>query len=359
MRKKKALIPMLAMLLVFTGCMGESDVNKDVELQDEETSVLSYNTVLCDRGDVECILDLSLVYDVTRTEEYSFGVDGEKVENLYVEKGDLVSEGELLAVLGSENIESRIKETEYKIRKKQLQISQTLENKQFEIDRENDLYTYTSKEGKDRTDHREKLESIDNKYASSLRTLQDDLTILQMQLEETKEYFEASHIYAGMNGIVYYIKTALKGSTTTADEAVIKIYDPDSSKFICDDVSAGEYFNDSDTYTLVCGYGSKQQLIDVKTTDREAWVDEIYFAPQGEYPDLEISDTGHIYISTDMKKNVLRIPVECLHLSEDRYYVYIIDKDNVRRMRFIEPGLIGDEYIEVISGLTEGEPVVK
>ena len=356
--KKKSIALMLALGLVLTACGSETEVNKDITLMDEESSGLSYELVSVDRGEVVVTKDVVCIYDVTDIEEYSFKMDGETVSEVNVEKGDLVTKGQLLATLESEDTEGTIKEIKFNISRDELKLKQIDETKALLISQENEAFDSTDEQYDARVAHRENLENIEKTYASSIRTLEDELTILNLRLEEAEEYLEASRIYAGMDGVVSYVKVALEGSTTTDGENVIKIYDTASSKFICDDVSAGEYFDADETYTLVSGYGSARQEMLVQPVDMDSWTDEIYFSPIDEIPTLEINDKGHIYIVTDEAQNVLRLPSDCIHLSGEKPYVYVIDSDGVRRMKFIETGLVGDEYTEITGGLSEGDAVV-
>ena len=56
--------------------------------------------------------------------------------------------------------------------------------------------------------------------------------------------------------------------------------------------------------------------------------------------------------------NVLSIPVEALLQDRDQYQVYYLDEENVIHVQPIEIGLIGEDLVEVKSGLDEGGEVV-
>jgi membrane fusion protein (multidrug efflux system) len=63
--------------------------------------------------------------------------------------------------------------------------------------------------------------------------------------------------------------------------------------------------------------------------------------------------TARVILTLGLKKNVIAIPRDALLDS----YLFVV-KDSVAERRDIEVGLIGDEYIEVLAGLSEGEKVV-
>ncbi|GAI56771.1 unnamed protein product, partial [marine sediment metagenome] len=67
--------------------------------------------------------------------------------------------------------------------------------------------------------------------------------------------------------------------------------------------------------------------------------------------------TADIIIESDKKENVLVIPKGTVKKMDGKKIVQVF-KDGEVKEREIEIGLEGNEYIEVISGLQEGEEVV-
>jgi len=63
-------------------------------------------------------------------------------------------------------------------------------------------------------------------------------------------------------------------------------------------------------------------------------------------------------VITGKKEQVLNVPLRAIHTAEDKKYVYVVGQENVREVKWIETGLYGDDCVEVISGLTEGEKVI-
>ncbi|MEJ5203659.1 MAG: hypothetical protein WHV66_15665, partial [Anaerolineales bacterium] len=56
--------------------------------------------------------------------------------------------------------------------------------------------------------------------------------------------------------------------------------------------------------------------------------------------------------------DALLIPVEALRdLGEGEYAVFVVDSGGKLKLREIEVGLIGDAFVQVTSGLSEGEVV--
>lgn len=73
--------------------------------------------------------------------------------------------------------------------------------------------------------------------------------------------------------------------------------------------------------------------------------------------DLKIDYESNVKIITHKKKNVVIIPDDSIVEYEDGKYVYVIDKEETI-LRKIETGIEGDDMVEVVSGLDEGDEIV-
>jgi len=76
-------------------------------------------------------------------------------------------------------------------------------------------------------------------------------------------------------------------------------------------------------------------------------------------PDVELrlgSDVD-LAIIVAKKKDVLRIPIGSRFQIEGNSYVYVAEGGRAR-LREIEIGLEGDDYVEIVSGLSDGETVI-
>lgn len=75
--------------------------------------------------------------------------------------------------------------------------------------------------------------------------------------------------------------------------------------------------------------------------------------------DPNIIKSGKISIITQEAEHVLCVDKGAIHTSGERYYVYLLDKEGIRRMQFVETGLWGADLVEIRSGLEEGDYVIK
>ena len=70
------------------------------------------------------------------------------------------------------------------------------------------------------------------------------------------------------------------------------------------------------------------------------------------------SAKGKVTLELDSRHDVLMLPKRSVFRVEDAYYVYYEDENGLKSAREIQCGLESDKWIEVISGLEEGDSVI-
>ena len=60
----------------------------------------------------------------------------------------------------------------------------------------------------------------------------------------------------------------------------------------------------------------------------------------------------------DSREGVLTVPARAVHRANDRFYVYVVGESGLREVRWVEPGLFGDESVEITKGLQQREKVI-
>ena len=108
-------------------------------------------------------------------------------------------------------------------------------------------------------------------------------------------------------------------------------------------------------------FGNGRGEYELIPRDKDQWGEKQYFAiKRGDNIDgLEVDDKGEINIVTARKENTLYLPKESVRNAGDRYYVYTVGEDGLRNVVWVEVGLRGDGVIEILSGLNEGDKVIR
>lgn len=68
--------------------------------------------------------------------------------------------------------------------------------------------------------------------------------------------------------------------------------------------------------------------------------------------------TARVEINTAEKPDALAVPISTLKTDANGSYVIVKNPDGTQENRYVETGIYSDEYVEIISGLSEGEQVV-
>ena len=69
------------------------------------------------------------------------------------------------------------------------------------------------------------------------------------------------------------------------------------------------------------------------------------------------SMTARVEIETANKDSALAVPLSALKTDKNGTYVIVIKDDGTTENRYVETGIYGDEFVEIINGLSENEKV--
>ena len=68
--------------------------------------------------------------------------------------------------------------------------------------------------------------------------------------------------------------------------------------------------------------------------------------------------TARVVINTADRNDALVVPLSTLKTDAAGSYVLVLQEDGTQETRYVETGIYSDEYVEILSGLSEGERVV-
>ena len=204
------------------------------------------------------------------------------------------------------------------------------------------------------------VEAIQQRYRYSREDCQDAIALDQAQLDILKKDVKQSSLYAGMDGTVSEIKNRLEGSTTVRDEEIIKIIDSSECLFAVKDVSLKDCFSEGMEVEMNLAYGTGAGNYDLVPYDMENWDEVLLFTISGdaESVTIDVGATGTMRYTTDFRSQVLSVPLKAVHQADGKSFVYVLGENQMREVKWIETGLFGDDRVEVISGLAEGEKVI-
>ena len=286
----------------------------------------------------------------------------------YCVPGDYVEEGQLLARLNTEAIERQIATQLEKIEHIVLENAFAVKLLELEIDRMlAELELLAASVDQDRNGMAVELKKLDIEHRQlaldhvienqnlSLAHEENDLRNLQARIADAE-------IRAPFDGIITY----------RADKSFNQWVAPFSQLiFISGDDSVFVEFTGTGTFTISSGHIIKgaagQNLYDLERlalSVREATYFTLMRIPQplrfsvkGEH-NLTPGEYMTLYVYTDIRENVLRLPVNTIYTDDIEIgpYVYVLENGS-KTMRQIETGLVTAAFVEIISGLSEGDEV--
>lgn len=345
---------------IFCGCSKGSE--EAVVVIDAEEDNMNYGLINVVRDDVILSKPLSVTYTQTKEQTVAFSVGGKRITKVHVNPGDPVKVGDLLVELAEGNIAEQIDELEYKINRNQLLLGYL--DKAEEFDEQSAYTNFVSSnkniEEEDAKKFDENQAELKQSYEYRRQDYRDEIEFDQKELAKLKAELGSTKIYSTMNGVVYTVKDYLEGSTSKKDEVIMTIVDNASGFFEISEPTYAKYFNNGEIYEMSVVYGSAQGDYELTPYNMSSWGDtqtfEIVSGPDNE--GIEVGTTGTLKIVLEHSDQVLCLPLGAVYYADGKPYVYILDENNFRQMKWIEVGLTGDDKVEVTGGLSEGEKVV-
>ncbi len=362
-RKRRGLLcAVLASALLLSGCGAGQETEEQLIIVEQEPKGVEYSMAEVTVGDVVRTAELKCKYRQLKDMEVCFEVSDRKISRVYVQAGEEVKKGQLLAELeAAEAAEERIRTLEYRIARNRLLISHLQENEENEIAY---LWTKYYAGGADSEEKRDKLEAdiaaLQQKNTYAREDYEDAIAIDTLELERIAQETAQRYLYAGMDGTVFYVRPNLEGTLSKAGERVMTLVDATECVFVTENTEYRDYFDGNIQADVVVGRGKNAQTYRVIPYKQEEWGEELMFtfSEAADTTALEIGDSGSIELVTDSREQVTKIPSEAVHVADGRSYVYVAGEGNTREVKWIETGLYGDTEVEILSGLTVGEKVI-
>lgn len=358
----KTAVAVIAAVVMVTGLGGcalfpEEEEEHKVTLVKTDTT-MDYELAQVTVGNVVLTQKIYCEYREENGEELSFGQDGRAVEEVYVTKGEEVKKGTLLAKLECDDLISEKNQLQYTIDRNSLLKEQNLETLQFNID---ELEKEFAKGWMDSSYYNETVADMEEQTESSNEKYDDAIEVATIRLSEVNSQLSGCYIYAGMDGTVSYIINSLvKGSTSyRAGNTMIRVIDMSHCNFFIDAEEYGDYFDYfTEGQELILTNNSGEEC----TVTVQAYSEEdggLFLSISEIDENRSIGDRMYMYLTLDSRENVLTLPKAAVHYAGGQYYVYVSDDGGLKSMRYITAGLVGDDSIEILDGLKEGDIVIK
>lgn len=320
---------------------------------------ISYNFTTVVRDDVYETQTVRCSYQKNAEQEVFFPVSGKKIDRVLVNVGDEVKKGDVLAQLDVGSLQGEIETLKYKISRNELLLSyieeqEILDTQSIVLDYYYG-YLYGNEEAKDN-----KIEELKKQNEKAATGYNDSLEFDRRELQKLQGEYQNSMVRAAFDGTVNFVAENLQGSTTNVETCIIKIQDNEEGYFEAQAGELASYFTDGEIVEMKIAYGDGKGDYELLPLNMDEWGESQYFSIVSglNMDELSKDSKGDITIITNKRENVLCIPASCVRLAGEDSYVYVLDENGMRSVRWIETGVKGDGKIEVTKGLDEGDKVI-
>ena len=365
MRKRRRLGALLFVcLLVFSGC-GQTVMDPLVQPMLIDTAEVERATVMVQRGNLTPVYEREI--ELSGYGETSYRVEKDlllkletqyeaSVDQLHVEVGDRVKEGDVMLSFTSEVLEDRLSDSEKTLRHAKLDI-----------------------------EHYRKLEEIDplSDYRNEIGDLEDDSTLALLYSEDVERIYAELNVISQGDGVVSFVDPSVLDGFLKVGTPMIKVI-TDDGYYTCDlsvrtDQNAGQ---DQVDFSPGQHFVAKSMFADfeVETIEKPGAVSGnsvgddniVYFKLVGVDENAIKEKKLTIYKQLKEMKDVLYInraaliqPSEIVIYGrngtdpnvDNRYYVYKMQDDGSFRVQEVTPGDLCGDYIVIKDGLEEGDVI--
>lgn len=356
---RKAGSVMAACLLGVTilgGC-GQTQEETKGPVIEKETEPISYDLAVVAKGTIQNTLKVKCTYTQVKDQTVSFSISGKQISEVYVEEGDQVEKGQLLAKLSGADKTAQLENLEYRIARNKLLLEYAAVNEQNEISALwlNAIYrTHASQSAMEST-----VSNLQQNYRYQCEDLQDAISVDELQLAQLKEEVAQSYVYAEFDGTVTWVKGGLEGSTSVRGEKIMTVIDGSECVFVTELSDYDGYFTEGEGVPMSITFGTGKGDYTLYPHQMSKWGETQIFQLSDDVDVImEVGTTGTMTIVTEEKEDVLYLPSKVVHTADGKAFVYVVSEDGMRQVKWIETGMKTSDSVEIVSGLELGEKVV-
>lgn len=324
------------------------------------------------------------------------------ISQIYVEPGDTVNAGDVLAVcdvdeakkqlqeckaaLAHENetyeISAQISDTQIRLWESQAAGQDNNEPDQsdgtaddtHEADTDTNIDEYAAVTGEFSTEQTEKNESTNEDYNTQIATEQENqrydkqlheyrVQKINEQMASYQQLVDDGTLKAAHSGLVTYTKKLTEGRSAAAYENIVIVSDTDDLVLDIKDTAINEYkYSDYDKKYVIVD-GEKYDVTESQYTSEVLVLSKI----NNRYPDVCVESREKpfltagqmypVYFEKTKADQALVVGKDSIYKDGDTRYVYVKNDEGGREKRIITTGESDENYTQVTEGLKEGELV--
>ncbi len=351
MGRKKLLAGVLAVSCALTlcGCNSTKETDSSGVLATNDVKG-AYEFTTVERETVQKTKVIAANYQQVKSENLSFGTDGSRLAGVYVELGDEVKKGDLLAELYCEEEKLYFTELEYTMKTQRMQIEHLKEQRILKL-----TQLAEKKDAYSADEYQRKVTELQDEYRIQIEDLEDQIYIENMEYTQLKQWLKGCRIEAGMDGTVTYVGNTGSDFRAWPGNKMFTISDSEELAFLCSEKDYIPYFTLGETYVFATSTGVEYRTV-LEEIDEVAGT--MRFEMVGGQGSTSIGQRVLYTLVLEERENVLSLPKNAVHTVGDKTYVYYFDESGTRQIKEVELGLVAGNKVEIVAGLSEGDEVI-
>lgn len=350
---------LLGVVILLGGCgmLGkEEEIRPDlIKEQNKVDTEQSYQMTDVMRGNLSSNSLICKAY-CDKEESLRFGISGVEYGMTYVDVGDTVKKGDLLAELSMEGIEEDLNaaKQEYELAK--------LEYSNYDT-KIADARTIAQLNNMSKSEIEDQIRGLmDSKMSCGA-----SLRLAQTKYDEAMDEKQKRQIYAPMDGVITFLFDPASVKKSEEDPGpVVSNMDTEFMR-----ISSGNYHFRAETEDYanykagdvvevdVSGHSYKMKISkDEKIEDSDKDMHRLTFDLLEAGFQIEAYSIGSVKTPATMARNVLYVEKNAVVSLDGKQYVYLLNEDNVRSIQEVKVGMSNDTYTVIESGVSEGQKVI-
>ena len=174
----------------------------------------------------------------------------------------------------------------------------------------------------------------------------------QVLLQRMKESRDKSTVLSEMNGVLVNVQLMSQGNYINADYPMAAVIDPDRKEIRCDYILKEDINKAERVYAIINGVEYDVEYIPSED-EKKSYTS--FKLPEGS--EAQLGSLATIVVMKQSGENVLTVPKDSVIREENDYFVYCL-VDGERVYTPVKTGMQDGAYVEIVSGLQEGDHVL-
>ncbi len=308
------------------------------------------------RGALKEEKTFTCTFQPAEEENLYFEESGQPIAAVFVKAGDEVKAGDLLAELDNTLIHQSIASQQHAIDALKLRIAQEQDCIALEKERIAVLQALAQKDAS----YSSKVTSAEaalESRSSQLTYLYAQLSVENSTLEELDSALQERQLYASIDGTVSYALELGTSPVYSSRQTVCTVQNLDGASFLGSFpqglLEAGQ------TQTLSLNGSTVEVLIrQVTPTDGKGSC-TVSFSLVAPDPSLKSGDKAYLTLVSNSLEDALYLPNTAIQTQNGVSFIYYPGEDGILSVKEVKTGLRINSYVQIVSGLEEGDPVLK